>query len=63
MPGEIAKDAGLTLQQELKWAIFECVDHFRVKLEARSKSMEKTLSTFAVVHPNNLVSASDAYRA
>ncbi len=40
MPGEIAKDAGLTLQQELKRAMFECVDHFPVELEARSKSIE-----------------------
>lgn len=60
MPGEMCKDVGLTLEQELKRSMFECVDRFQEEIRTRFESMESILSTFAVVQASNLVSASDA---
>ncbi|XP_065653029.1 uncharacterized protein LOC136080340 [Hydra vulgaris] len=59
MPGKIAKDAGLTPQEELKRAMFECIDHFHVELEKRLTSMNTVYEKFAVVHTGNLLKATD----
>nr|XP_047143105.1 uncharacterized protein LOC124817292 [Hydra vulgaris] len=59
MRGEIAKDAGLTLLEELKRAMFECIDHFHVELEKCLTSMNTVYEKFAVVHTGNLLKATD----
>ncbi|CAH2295746.1 zinc finger MYM-type 1-like [Pelobates cultripes] len=59
MPGEKAKDAGLTLPEEMKRAMFECLDHFHHELEIRSQAIEKILSMFAVIKPSSLVVATE----
>ena len=59
MPGETAKDASLTPQEELKRAMFECIDHFHVELEKRLTSMNTVYEKFAVVHTGNLLKATD----
>ncbi|CAH2275795.1 chloride anion exchanger-like [Pelobates cultripes] len=59
MPGEKAKDAGLTLPEEMKRAMFECLDRFHHKLEIRSQAIEKILSMFAVSQPSSLVVATE----
>ncbi|CAH2295748.1 zinc finger MYM-type 1-like [Pelobates cultripes] len=59
MPGEKAKDAGLTLPEEMKRAMFECLDHFHHELEIRSQAIEKILSMFAVIQPSSLVVATE----
>ncbi|CAH2324299.1 Hypothetical predicted protein [Pelobates cultripes] len=57
MPGEKAKDAGLTLPEEMKRAMFECLDRFHH--EIRSQAIEKILLMFAVIQPNSLVVATE----
>ncbi|CAH2301960.1 Hypothetical predicted protein [Pelobates cultripes] len=59
MPREKAKDAGLKLPEEMKRAIFECLDRFHHELEIRSKAIEKILSMFTVIQPNTLVVATE----
>ncbi|XP_063302374.1 zinc finger MYM-type protein 1-like [Pelobates fuscus] len=59
MPGEKAKDAGLTLPEEMKRAMFECPDRFHHESEIRSQAIEKILSMFAVIQPNSLVVATE----
>ncbi|CAH2310718.1 zinc finger MYM-type 1-like [Pelobates cultripes] len=59
MPGEKAKDAGLTLPEEMKRAMFECLDRFHHELEIRSQAIEKILSMFAVIQPSSLVVATE----
>ncbi|CAH2251110.1 Hypothetical predicted protein [Pelobates cultripes] len=59
IPGEKAKDAGLTLTEEMKRATFECLYRFHHELEIRSKAIEKIFSMFAVIQPNSLVVATE----
>ncbi|CAH2295677.1 Hypothetical predicted protein [Pelobates cultripes] len=59
MPGEKAKDAGFTLPEEMKSAMFEYLDRFHHELEIRSQAIEKILSMFAVIQPNSLVVATE----
>ncbi|CAH2327032.1 zinc finger MYM-type 1-like [Pelobates cultripes] len=59
MPGKKAKDAGLTLPEKIKRAMFECLDRFHHELEIRSQAIEKILSMFAVIQPNSLVVATE----
>ncbi|XP_077340582.1 zinc finger MYM-type protein 1-like [Lithobates pipiens] len=59
MPGEKAKDASLTLPEEIKRAMFECLDRFHQELEIRTKAIENILSMFAVIQPNTLVVATE----
>ena len=40
MPGENARDEGLSLQQDLRRCMFECIDKFDQELTMRSASME-----------------------
>ena len=46
MSGEKCRDVGLTIKQELKRAMFECVDLFHSELDNRTKSMEKVSKPF-----------------
>ncbi|CAH2315499.1 zinc finger MYM-type 1-like [Pelobates cultripes] len=59
MPGEKAKDAGLTLPEEMKRAMFECLDRFHHALEICSQAIEKIISMFAVIQPSSLVVATE----
>ncbi|CAH2274965.1 zinc finger MYM-type 1-like [Pelobates cultripes] len=45
MPGEKAKDAGLTLPEEMKRAMFECLDRFPHELEIRSQPNSLVVAT------------------
>ena len=49
MPGENARDEGLSLQQDLRRCIFECIDKFYQELTMRSASMETMNERFAAV--------------
>ncbi|GBP68313.1 hypothetical protein EVAR_4912_1 [Eumeta japonica] len=53
----MARDAGLTLPEELQRAILECLDRFYEELEHRYKAMDDTLITFGVVQPKTLLTS------
>lgn len=55
MPGETAKDAGLTLPKEIRRAMFECLDRFHQELNMRSKAMEQMMSNFMIIQPFSLI--------
>lgn len=59
MPGEKAKDVGLTLHEELKRSMLECMDRFTQELKTRMKSMETICSTFSIIEPHNVITATD----
>ncbi|XP_042240303.1 uncharacterized protein LOC121878274 [Homarus americanus] len=59
MPGEMARDAGLTMQEEMRRSMFECLDLFSLELDARSEAMDNILSIFAVIQPRYLHSAKE----
>ncbi|CAH2275029.1 Hypothetical predicted protein [Pelobates cultripes] len=59
MPGGKAKDAGLTLPEEMKRAMFECLDRFHHELDICSQAIEKIFLMFAVIQPNSLVVATE----
>jgi hypothetical protein len=59
MPGEEANDAGLSLQQETKKSMLECLDRFQMELETRGRAMKDILHTFCAIQPVPLISASD----
>ncbi|RUM29574.1 MAG: hypothetical protein DSY42_06210 [Aquifex sp.] len=59
MPGELAKDAGLTVEEEMRRSMLECIDQFSQELNARSEAMNNVLSTFTVIQPHNLLSANE----
>ncbi len=59
MPGEIAKDAGLTMEEEMRRSMPECVDQFSQELDFRSEAMDNVMSTFAAIQPHNLLSANE----
>lgn len=55
MPGEEAEDAGLSLSQELRRAMFECLDRFCEELARRLSSLEYVSSKFAIVDAKNIL--------
>lgn len=57
MPGEKAPDVGLTLPEELRRAMFECIDRFLAELEKRLSCMESVSSKFAILETDNLINA------
>ena len=59
MPGENAKDEGLTLKEELKRSMFECVDRLYEELRRRTNSIEDVHNKFTVLQSANLVEAND----
>ncbi len=59
MPGEEARDAGLSLQQETKKAMLECLDRFHIELDTRGKAVNDILLTFCAVQPDHIICASD----
>ncbi len=59
MPGELAKDAGLTIEEEMRRPMLECVDQFSQELNVRSEAMDNVMSTFAAIQPHNLLSTNE----
>ncbi|GBP74358.1 Zinc finger MYM-type protein 1 [Eumeta japonica] len=59
MPGEMARDAGLTLPEGLQRAMLECLDRFYEELEHRYKAMDDILITFGVVQPTTLLTSTE----
>lgn len=58
-PGEKAKDVGLTLHEEVKRSMLECMDRFTRELKKRMKFIETICSTFSIIEPHNLITAPD----
>ena len=46
MPGEQARDAGLTLKEETKTQMLECIDHFHTELQMQSKKLQPCLNQY-----------------
>jgi len=59
MPGEEATDAGLSLQQETKKAMLECLDRFHIELDTRAKAVNDILLTLCAIQPDNIICAND----
>lgn len=59
MAGEQERDAGLTLKEENKRAMLECIDRFHSELEIRSRAINEIASRFEAVQPKSLISASE----
>ncbi|GBN33095.1 hypothetical protein AVEN_213959-1 [Araneus ventricosus] len=56
MPGEKAADEPLTLDQELKISMLECIDRFQQEIDTLCEGMECCISDrFAVLESNNLI--------
>ncbi len=59
MPGELAKDDGLTMEEEMRRSMLECVDQFSQELNVRSEAIDNVISTFAAIQPHSLLSANE----
>ncbi len=57
-PGELAKDAGLTMEEEMR-SMLECEGQFSNEQNVRSEAMDNVMSTFSAIQPHNLLSASE----
>lgn len=55
MPGERAGDAGLSLTEQTRRAMFECLDRFHRELDTRSKAMEKVTLVFSIIEPASMM--------
>ncbi|GBP91134.1 hypothetical protein EVAR_24086_1 [Eumeta japonica] len=58
----MARDAGLTLPEELQRVMLECLDRFYEELEHRYKAMDDILITFDVVQPKTLLTSTEDLR-
>ena len=59
LPGELSHDAGLTLQDEVRRSMFECVDRFAQELRQRSSAMNEISNSFNIVQSRVLMEAPD----
>ncbi|GBL87590.1 hypothetical protein AVEN_165193-1 [Araneus ventricosus] len=59
MPREKAADEPLTLDQELKMSMLECIDKFQQETETRCEGIECISDWFAVFEPSNLIETSE----
>lgn len=59
MPGEKAADETLTLHQELRRSMLECIDRFQQEIDTRCRNMERISDRFAVLEPRNLITTSE----
>ena len=55
MPGEEARDIGLSLQGEIRRGMLECTDRFYEELVTRSNAMNKIAELFKAVSPSSLI--------
>nr|CAH7750126.1 unnamed protein product [Callosobruchus chinensis] len=60
MPGEQTADEPLTLEQELKRSMLECIDRFHQEIDSRCKGMETILLRLSVLDPNNLIKTAES---
>ncbi|GBM76904.1 hypothetical protein AVEN_153132-1 [Araneus ventricosus] len=58
MPGKKAADESLTLDQELKNSMLECIDRFQQEVDTRCKGMDCISDRFAVLESSNLIETS-----
>ena len=54
MPGEIARDSGFTLKDEIK-KMYQCIDRFYTEIDTRSKSMKVIAEMFVCVTPKSII--------
>jgi hypothetical protein len=59
MPGEQARDAGLTLPENLQREMLEGLDRFHEELDHRYRAMDDILITFGVVQPQTLLTSTE----
>ncbi len=59
MAGEEATAAQLTLQEENKRAMLECIDRFHSELEIRSRTIKEVADMFEAVQVKSLLSATE----
>lgn len=59
MAGEQASDAGLSLQEENKREMLECIDRFYSELQIRSRAIHEIADMFEAVQVKSLISATD----
>ena len=57
--GEKTRDAGLTLQEENKRSMFECIDRFHSELQIRSSAIKKVATMFEAVQAKSLIFATE----
>ncbi|GBN92584.1 hypothetical protein AVEN_44245-1 [Araneus ventricosus] len=55
MPGEKAADEPLTLDQELKRSMLECIERFQQEIDTRCENIECLSDGSTVLEPSNLV--------
>ncbi|GBN52574.1 hypothetical protein AVEN_244274-1 [Araneus ventricosus] len=59
MPGEKAADEQLTLDQELKMYMLECIDRFQQEIDTVCEGLECISDRFAVLEPSNFIETSE----
>lgn len=59
MPGEKAADEPLTLEDELKRSMLECIDTFQQEVTTRYQGMEDISLRFAILETGNLLKSSE----
>lgn len=59
LPGEDARGQDLTLQEEVRRCMYECVDRFTVELKERFAAISSIADTFSIVEPNLIFKGSD----
>ena len=59
MAGEQLRDAGLTMQEENRRAMLECIDRFHSELQIRSTAIKEVADMFEVVQSKSLLSATE----
>ena len=59
MPGELARDAGLTLKEENQRGMHKCIDRFHTELQTRLKAIKDVADMFEAVQIKSLITASE----
>ena len=57
MPGELARDAGLTLKEENQRDMLKCIDRFHTELQTRLKAIKYVADMFEAVQTKSLITA------
>ncbi|GBP88370.1 hypothetical protein EVAR_52675_1 [Eumeta japonica] len=59
MPGESAHDAGLSIQEEMRRSMYECIDRFLQELSTRYGAMKQINNIFQIIETKFMLEASD----
>ncbi|KAM3962942.1 zinc finger MYM-type protein 1-like [Aphomia sociella] len=59
MPGESAHDAGLSIQEEIRRSMYECIDRFIQELSTRYGAMKQINNIFQIIETKFMLEASD----